>query len=195
MVKSSLIKDVAYNFELRELYIFFHNQDWKQDCTHLHVSPKAYNDFINAESIGKYYLNFIEPIFSKLKNKFMPRKSDKILNLRIDVTKINKDWLFKGEKGTYLDLTVFYMEEPDDYSTNGMVTQSVPKKIWEDDKNARGTILGNVKDFASQKREVIAEAQPNSNSGTLQADYIEPITDDLPFSLLPFIPLLLPFFL
>jgi len=28
--------------------------------------------------------------------------ADKIIKLKIDVTKLNKDWFFKGEKGIYV---------------------------------------------------------------------------------------------
>lgn len=32
--------------------------------------------------------------------------SGKLITAKIDVLKINKELLFKGEKGTYLDLTI-----------------------------------------------------------------------------------------
>ena len=39
--------------------------------------------------------------------------ADKIIHGRINVDAINKAWLYKGEKGTYLDFTMFYNEEQD----------------------------------------------------------------------------------
>jgi hypothetical protein len=66
-----------------------------------------------------------------------------VLALKIDVTKIEKARLFKGEKGTYLDAIVFLNEEKDQYGNNGMVVQSVSKE--EKVKGVKGPILGNAK--------------------------------------------------
>ena len=45
------------------------------------------------------------------------------VSLRIDVTKIDKEKLYKGAKGTYLDVTTFIdTDTPDQYGNNGMVT-------------------------------------------------------------------------
>ena len=65
------------------------------------------------------------------------------VNLSIDVTKINKELLFKGQKGTYLDATVFIdIDQKDQYDNNGMITQKVDK-----DAPIKGNILGNCKVF------------------------------------------------
>lgn len=65
------------------------------------------------------------------------------VSLKIDVTRILKDKMFKGEKGTYLDATVFIdVDEKDQYDNNGMITQS-----WKDQQKGEGPILGNVKVF------------------------------------------------
>lgn len=45
--------------------------------------------------------------------------------LKIDVTKINKELLFKGAKGVYLDAVMF--EGKDQYGNDGWINQSVPK--------------------------------------------------------------------
>ena len=66
-----------------------------------------------------------------------------IIALKIDVNKIDKARLYKGEKGTYLDAVVFFNEEADQYGNNGMITQSVSKE--EREAGTRGAILGNVK--------------------------------------------------
>ena len=78
--------------------------------------------------------------------------------VKIDVTKIDKDRLFKGAKGTYLDTTVFIdLDELDQYGNSGMVTQDVSKE--EREQKVQGNILGNVKVFwsdsgnAPQKKE------------------------------------------
>lgn len=68
------------------------------------------------------------------------------VSLKIDVTKIDKDRLFKGQKGTYLDATVFVdIDEADQYGNNGMITQNVSKE--ERQAGTRGEILGNCKVF------------------------------------------------
>ncbi len=184
---SSLIKCLQYDPQMKELSVEFHSQDFQRDRVHYHVSQNAWEQLISAKSVGKFYLDYIKPVFTSPKNNHtMARKSDKIINLRIDVQKINKDWLFKGEKGTYLDCVIFYSETPDQYQTNGMVIQSVPKKIAQDDRNARGPILGNCKDWDTlreKQTERPPEAQPNSEAGAMAGE--SPTTpewaDDLPF--------------
>lgn len=68
------------------------------------------------------------------------------VQVKIDVSKIDKDLLFKGAKGTYLDATVFIdIDTQDQYGNNGMVTQDVSKEAR--DAGGKGPILGNVKIF------------------------------------------------
>ena len=66
------------------------------------------------------------------------------LNLSIDVTKIVKDRLYKGEKGTYLNLTTFVdLDNKDQYENNGFISQSVTKE--ERTNGVQTPILGNVR--------------------------------------------------
>jgi hypothetical protein len=90
------------------------------------------------------------------------------VSVRIDVTKIDKERLYKGEKGTYLDLTTFVdTAEQDQYENNGFISQSVDKE--EREKGVKTPILGNVKVFYTD-----GESAPvQSNSA--------PITEDIPF--------------
>ncbi len=68
------------------------------------------------------------------------------ISVSIDVTKIEKARLFKGAKGTYLDLTAFIdLDEQGQYGDNGMIVQSVSKE--ERQQGVKGPILGNVKVF------------------------------------------------
>jgi len=68
------------------------------------------------------------------------------VSVRIDVTKIEKERLYKGAKGTYLDLTTFIdTENKDQYENNGFISQSVSKE--ERDAGVKTPILGNVKVF------------------------------------------------
>ena len=63
-----------------------------------------------------------------------------IINLRVDVTKIDKKRFYVGKKGTYLDLTIVLNDEKDKYDNNGFVKQSTNK-----DEKVEMPILGNAK--------------------------------------------------
>ena len=68
------------------------------------------------------------------------------INLKINVTKIEKARLFQGKQGTYLDATVFVdVDEQDKYGNNGMITQDISKE--EKQQGVKGAILGNAKVF------------------------------------------------
>ena len=70
------------------------------------------------------------------------------ISIKIDVTKILKERLFKGEKGTYLDLTTFIdTDQPDQYGNHGFISQSVNKQ--EKAAGVQTPILGNSKIFYS----------------------------------------------
>lgn len=65
------------------------------------------------------------------------------ISVKIDVLKIDKARLFKGEKGTYLDATILMKDEPDQYGNIGMIVQNITKE--EREAGQKGAILGNVK--------------------------------------------------
>ena len=68
------------------------------------------------------------------------------VRLNIDVSKIDKSKLYKGEKGTYLSCTAFIdPSNPDQYGNAGMITQDVSKE--EKEAGVKGAILGNSKVF------------------------------------------------
>ena len=89
------------------------------------------------------------------------------ISASIDVSKIDKTKLIKGEKGTYLNITAFVnLDEKDQYDNNGMITQSVTAD--ERDAGTRGVILGNSRVFytgesskpeSSSKKEVVVEEE------------------------------------
>ncbi len=90
------------------------------------------------------------------------------LSVRIDVTKIEKERLYKGSKGTYLDLTTFVdTDEVDQYDNNGFISQSVDKE--EREQGVKTPILGNVKVFYTD-----GESAPVQSNSAL-------ITEDIPF--------------
>ena len=47
----------------------------------------------------------------------------KLITAKIDVTKIQKALLFSGQKGTYLDLTIWVNDEPDQFGNDVSIEQ------------------------------------------------------------------------
>ena len=97
------------------------------------------------------------------------------ISVRIDVTKIDKSRLYKGAKGTYLDLTTFVdTETADQYENHGFISQSVNKE--ERDANVQTPILGNCKVFYTDGQTQQATQPPASAPMPL-----EELEDDIPF--------------
>lgn len=68
------------------------------------------------------------------------------LSLKINVSQIDKMRLFSGQKGKYLDCTIFVdLDQLDQYGNSGMITQDVTKE--EKAQGIKGNILGNGKVF------------------------------------------------
>tara|TARA_B110000977_G_scaffold67301_1_gene91397 strand:- start:547 stop:849 length:303 start_codon:yes stop_codon:yes gene_type:complete len=96
------------------------------------------------------------------------------ISLKIDVTKIDKTRLYKGAKGTYLDLTTFVdTEVADQYENHGFISQSLTKE--EREAKAQTPILGNV-------REDYTDGQPQQTQQAQQAPAtLEEMDEDIPF--------------
>ena len=94
------------------------------------------------------------------------------VSLKIDVTKINKEKLFKGQKGVYLDMTAFIdLDELDQYGNSGMIVQSVSKEDREN--GVRGEILGNSKIFFKDT--------PTPENAAPEPSVQDEYPDDVPF--------------
>ena len=96
----------------------------------------------------------------------------KLMKLSIDVTKITKSRLYKGKKGTYLDLVVELKDQDDQFGNNvaAWEGQTEEERKAKNDRN----FLGNGKviwDSEGKKEEAPAQEAPGGND--------EP--DDLPF--------------
>lgn len=100
-----------------------------------------------------------------------PKKMANIISVRIDVMKIDKAKLFKGEKGTYLDVVLLMRDGVDTYGNNGMVVQQVTKE--ERAAGVKGAILGNAKIIGGG----ISEASPQGAAVSVPVA----APDDLPF--------------
>jgi hypothetical protein len=61
----------------------------------------------------------------------------------IDVSKIDKTKLYKGEKGTYLSVVVWINDEPDAYGNSASVQVGQSKEDRE--AGIKATYLGNLK--------------------------------------------------
>lgn len=120
------------------------------------------------------------------------------VSLKIDVSKIDKTRLFKGQKGVYLDATVFIdTAQLDQWGNSGMITQDVKKE--EKDQGIKGAILGNCKVFwneagqqpqqpqqgyqqpQQQQQYQQAQAQPMQQQPAPQAGGFDDFSDDIPF--------------
>ena len=174
--ESSLIDKVVYDYDTEELEIYFIKY-YVDKLTYVKVSAETFNKFIDAKSAGKYYLGVIKPFYKLKTTKHM---ADLVIKCKIDVTKVIKEWLFTGQKGTYLNVTVLYNAEKDQYGNNGQVVQDVPTEIYKKDKSKKGPILGNNKTF--DKVEVSEEVMPGKEVGTMAGNNNDPKwDDDLPF--------------
>lgn len=94
------------------------------------------------------------------------------VSLKINVSRIEKERLFEGKQGKYLDATVFIdMDNPGTYGDHGMITQDVTKE--ERQAGQKGPILGNCKVFYREDSSG-GEGQPAPTGG---GDM-----DDVPFA-------------
>lgn len=92
----------------------------------------------------------------------------KLIGLSIDVSKIDKEKLYKGKKGTYLKLTINLKDEKDDYGND----VSCWEEQTEEERKAKAerNFLGNGK--------VFWESEPTPKSEPVKA---EEENDDLPW--------------
>jgi len=95
------------------------------------------------------------------------------VSIKLNVLEIDKARLFKGEKGTYLDTTVFIdLYQLDQYGNSGMITQDVTKE--EKQQGIRGNILGNCKVFWSDNGQTPNRQAPQQQYQQPQQQYQQP---------------------
>jgi hypothetical protein len=172
-IESTLISGADYDEESRDLIIYF-KKYFTDQLTYANVSPDFFEELYKANSAGKFYLRYIKPHFKLKKSQKM---ADKIIKCKIDVTKVNKDWLFQGKNGVYLNFTLLYNEEQDRFENNGMLVQDVPTEVYKADKSVKGNILGNAKEFNKQDKN--EEMKPGVETGKPGVE--GGVLDDLPF--------------
>lgn len=97
------------------------------------------------------------------------------VSISINMDKIEEFRLFKGKKGTYLNMTTFIdVDNKDQYDNNGFISQDVSKE--ERNRGVKGPILGNCKVFYNDSEPSL---QQQVDSGAVQSSDFD---DDIPFS-------------
>lgn len=94
-----------------------------------------------------------------------------IIRGKIDVSKIDKDRLFRGAKGTYLDIVLLPTEDSQ-YGDTHMIKQDVSKEDRE--AGVRGAILGNAK-------EIVKDSAPKAAPKADTRQAFREADSDLPF--------------
>lgn len=82
-----------------------------------------------------------------------------LISASIDVTKISKDKLVKGEKGTYLNITIAINDEVDQYGNQAGIYESQSKE--ERESKAKKNYLGNGKIAWSSEGGSTAKSAPS----------------------------------
>jgi len=101
------------------------------------------------------------------------------VNIKINVSNIEKGRLFQGKKGKYLDAQVFIdIDNVSEYGDNGMVTQSITKE--EKENGVKGQILGNATIFWKGDSQKPQQQQTPSQQST--GDFDNSFDDDIPFA-------------
>lgn len=201
---STLIKKVEYDIKSRKLTIFFTSYYILQE-TYLNVIPEYFKEFSESKSLGKFYLSNIKPFFKTEKSHFMAKStktqqqpeqekkkfkgvnrigSDEIEYVDIDVnlSKLNKDLLVESKNGVIAKLRLRVLPKGDvsNYQQLGMITQSVPKVVYEKEKNlpkeekTKGEIVGNAQQLVWEGQEGFEDT---NELGLASQDAL----DDLPF--------------
>jgi hypothetical protein len=96
-----------------------------------------------------------------------------LISASIDVTKISKEKLVKGEKGTYLNITISINDEVDQYGNQAGIYESQSKE--EREAKAKKNYLGNGKIAWSSE----GGSTPKPAPATAPTPIVE--EDNLPF--------------
>jgi hypothetical protein len=93
---------------------------------------------------------------------------------KIDVTKINKEWLFQGANGAkYLDMSIRDNKDgPGRYGDTHMIIQNPSREAKTANPQLRGNIIGNAKKIEPRGQAPAARQNPPPQ---------ENIDEDVPF--------------
>ena len=105
------------------------------------------------------------------------------INLKIDVTKIDKSRLFQGEKGLYLELsTVIDTDGVGNYGDHGIINHRTTKE--EREQKVQMPILGNARIYFStldDSNKPATPSEPSVSSAAPGATIGGDIDDGVPF--------------
>lgn len=103
-----------------------------------------------------------------------------LTNISINFNKVDKSRLTKDKNGnSWLNLSGFVNEIPDDYGNNGFITQSQTKE--EREGGQKLPILGNFKLPMANHTKVQKEINPKVNTVPRKAPQPMDLDNDLPF--------------
>jgi hypothetical protein len=94
-----------------------------------------------------------------------------MIKVKLNVTKIDKDKIFIGKKGKYVDLLL--VDKPDDFGNDGFVSQGVSQE--EREAGQREPIVGDWK-HVGQKKPAAPQPKPAATHAPTAGD-----DDDIPF--------------
>jgi hypothetical protein len=104
--------------------------------------------------------------------------------IRIDVTKIDKASLYKGEKGTYMTLDVIDVKNSQ-YGDTHMIKQQLSKERYQamtEEQRKQIPILGNMKPSKFQPVETVVAEEVKPHQAQQAPAQADPLADDtLPF--------------
>lgn len=72
-----------------------------------------------------------------------------MISISINVSKINKEYLYEGKNGKYLNVVLFKLETPDQYGNDFKAVQGLTKAQRE--AGLKGNILGSAKTMGGSK--------------------------------------------
>ena len=96
----------------------------------------------------------------------------KIINVSINLNKVDKAKLIKGAKGTYLSLNIAVNDEKDQYDNDCSVWENQTKE--EREAKASKNYLGNGKVVWSSEEQVLSTTKTSAKKAPVEVD-------DLPF--------------
>jgi hypothetical protein len=97
-------------------------------------------------------------------------------SIKIDVTKIDKDALFKGQKGTYLTLTVWPNKDGEDQYGNHA---SVKQDLGKDRRDEKAPFIGNARIIQRKNAPQSKPQEPPAKAKTIYEDMND--ADEIPF--------------
>ena len=98
------------------------------------------------------------------------------LSIKIDVTKIDKAALFKGQKGTYLTLTVWPNKDGEDQYGNHA---SVKQDLGKDRRDEKAPFIGNARIIQRRNAPQSKPQEPPAKAKTIYEEMND--ADEIPF--------------